>query len=79
MNGRFRRVRRHQLDIPLGRLSDSKKYSGKWTKAFWICPDGEPEYDKIAKNICLHLFGSKRLTIGGSVLEGSLATRGPDP
>ena len=62
-------------DIPLGSLSDSKKYSGKWTKAFWICLDGEPEYDKIAKNICLHLFGSKRLTIGGSVLEGSLATQ----
>ena len=62
-------------DISLGSLSDSKKYSGKWTKAFWICLDGEPEYDKIAKNICLHLFGSKRLTIGGSVLEGSLATQ----
>ena len=71
----LRASRKQPKDIPLGGLSNCKKYSGKWTRAFWICLDGEPEYDKIAKNICLHLFGSKRLTVGGSVLEGSLATQ----
>ena len=62
-------------DIRLGSLSQSRTYSGKWTKAFWICQHGEPQYDKIAKNICLHLFGDELRTVGGSVLKGSLATQ----
>ena len=70
----LRASRKQPKDIPLGSLSNCKKYSGKWTKAFWICLDGEPEYDKIAENICLHLFGDELRTVGGSVLKGSLAT-----
>ena len=71
----LRASRKQPKDIPLGSLSNCKKYSGKWTKAFWICQHDEPQYDKIAENIYRHLFGDELRTVGGSVLKGSLATQ----